>query len=135
MKKLALLLIVLVMSITAFSQRINFTDLSKFNPDKSNGFTSYVSKDSLVFKVGDKLTLKDQSKNNRLKYIYLEESIKDDILPLYLKYLTIDKINVERTNKDQYVTIFYCSNNLQIHGLGNCIVSVEQAIRAKEIIK
>jgi len=132
MKKIILITALVLVAMSLSAQVINYTELAKFNINKDNGFTSYVSSNNTTFRVNDRLTLKDQT-SSRLKYIYLYEeySISDVVMSMSTKYLTINRITVIHTPSNRFAVLFNCSDP---QGLSTYVISVEQAILAKEII-
>ena len=76
---LALLFFILISS-NLFSQEIKYSDLNVSKRPKGK-FTSYVSKDGSVYKVGDKLTLGVPSSNKTFAFVQVVNALMQ-VFPL-----------------------------------------------------
>jgi hypothetical protein len=121
MKKLLSLLLITI-SISGFTQTINFNDLATISG--RGEYTSYISKEGTLYKIGDKIKIGFPSSNKTFAFISkcdVNASGNDtEIVKIYV--VGIKRIGYSVSFRTKGTT-----------GLSNYSVSIENAIATKEI--
>lgn len=121
MKKLFTLLLITI-SISGFTQTVNFNEIATISG--RGEYTSYISKDGTLYKIGDKIKIGFPSSNKTFAFIYkcdINASGNDT---------EIVKIYIVGTKRIGYSVSFRTKGPT---GLANYSVSIENAIATKEI--
>jgi len=136
MKKLNLLALLTLITISLFAQEVKYTDLANWNQGSTKGFTSYISKDGSVYKVGDKLTIGVPSSNKTYAFVLISAALGG--LGGEQHQLTVSstgsqteikKIQVEGNKRIGYMVFFKTKGNFM--AIYN--VAIENAIATGEI--
>jgi hypothetical protein len=116
-----------------FAQEIRYTDLATVTKASDN-YTSYVSKDGAVYKIGDRLTIGKASAGTIFNYIFEGDGIVIAMknLPAIAsgKETEIKKIFVAGNKRVGYTVSFRTKG---VTGLANFSILVENAIETGEI--
>ncbi|MFV8347991.1 hypothetical protein [Flavobacterium sp. ZB4P13] len=130
MKKL-LLIAFLTISICGYTQEIKYTDLATSSRGE---FTSYVSKDGSVYKIGDRIKIGKPSANATFAYITQGDGVLIGITQLPAnssgQETEIKKIFVVGNKRVGYSVSFRTKG---VSGLLNYSIAVENAIDTNEI--
>jgi len=135
MKKLNLIIVFALASLTTFAQELKYDDLfSEKRPPGS--FKSYVSKDEIVFRVGDTIKIGTPVPGYSFAYIWVGDGVlmEDELLGPYASNseVVIKRIVVGGYKKDGYKALFRTTGMPDmIRGL---IIIVEKALQSGEII-
>lgn len=136
MKKLPNILILLVfvmLSLNLFSQELKYNDLSGSERPKGE-FTSYVSKDGAVYKIGDRIKIGVPSSNKTFAYINQGDGMIIPITQLTAaasgQETEIKRISIMGTKRSG----FYVSvRSKGITGIANYSIQLENAIATGEV--
>lgn len=135
MKKLLSILILLLIMVgtKVFAQELKYSDLQGDVRPKGE-FTSYVSKDGAVYKIGDKITIGVPSSNKTFAFITEGDGI---ILPITQltaissgQQTEIKRISVFGTKRSGF---FVSIRSKGITGLSNYSIQLENAITTGEV--
>ena len=128
---LALLFFILISS-NLFSQEIKYSDLNVSKRPKGK-FTSYVSKDGSVYKVGDKLTLGVPSSNKTFAFVQVVNALMQ-VFPLSVTgsgmEAEIKYFVVNGTKRSGYHVLVRCKG---MTALDNYNIQLENAIKNGEV--
>lgn len=129
MKKI-LLIAFLTISICGYTQEIKYTDLATSSRGE---FTSYISKDGSVYKIGDRIKIGRPSANAMFAYITQGDGILIGITQLTSnssgQETEIKKIYVVGSKRTGYSVYFKTKGT----GLLNYSIAVENAVETNEI--
>lgn len=122
-----------VLVTTSFAQEIKYADLTTINKASDN-YTSYVSKDGAVYKIGDRLTIGKASAGTIFNYIFEGDGIVIAMknLPAVAsgKETEIKKIIVSGNKRVGYTVSFRAKGAT---GFVNLSILIESAIETGEI--
>jgi hypothetical protein len=126
-----LLIVFLTISICGYTQEIKYTDLATSNRGE---FTSYISKDGSVYKIGDRIKIGRPSSNAMFVYITQGDGI---LMPI--TQLTSNSSGQETEIKRIYVvgnkrvgySVYFRTKGLS--GLLNYSIAFENAIETNEV--
>lgn len=131
MKKL-FTIVLLMLSISAFSQEVRFSTIN--SAPRSGDFSSYVSKDGTVYRVGDQITIGMPSGNNMFNFIQEGDGFMTALTPLKPngagKTFTIKKIYIAGM-KSSGLYIMIKTNPETIAPL---LIKIENAVAEGEIV-
>lgn len=121
------------MSTNLFSQEIKYSDLNGTQKPKGD-FTSYVSKDGAVYKIGDRIKIGVPSSNKTFAFITQGDGIVIAITQLTAassgQETEIKRISVGGTKRSGF---FVSIRSKGITGLANYSIQLENAIATGEI--
>lgn len=130
MKKL-LMIALFTVSICGYAQEIKFTDLATSSRGE---FTSYVSKDGSIYKIGDRIKIGKPSSNNTFTFITQGDGIMLPITQLTSaassQETEIKRINVTGNKRAGYSVSFRTKG---ISGLSNYSIDFENAVETGEV--
>jgi hypothetical protein len=131
MKKIMMVAISLIVSISTFGQELKFTDLStELNSKK---FDSYISEDGTVFKVGEKVKIGIPSSQTNFVYIqHVDPVVGASIVgPNYSNSeVEVKKIQVSGSLRKGYKVWVITNGGV---ALGKLYFDIETAIQTKEV--
>lgn len=128
-----LILFLIVVSSNLFSQELKYSDLENALEKPKGDFTSYVSKDGAVYKVGDGLTIGLPSSGNIFSFISGVNTLGQpfDVQARVSGQQTeIKQIFIMGTKKSGFYCVMKGRGNM---GLENYTIRIENAIAAGEI--
>jgi len=127
-----LLSLCLLLNIKATSQEIKFDSLS--TASGRGVYTSYVSKDGTVYKIGDRLKIGVPHSNRTFGFLYMTAGILSVPTPLTIEFsgteAEIKKIQVGGTKRSGYMVYFVTKGNT---AMVNYQIQIEGAIENGEI--
>ena len=131
MKKL-IMIAFFTISLSGYTQEINFNNLATISG--RGEYTSYVSKDGSIYKIGDKIKIGVPSSNKTFAFISQGDGMLIPITALEASAsgndTEIKKIYVVGSKRSGYSVSFRTKG---ISGLSNYSVSIENAIDNKEV--
>ena len=136
MKRISRILILPLLGLLCtnlFSQEIKYADLS--GPSRPKGeFTSYVSKDGSVYKIGDKIKIGVPSSNKTFAFITQGDGVMIDITPLTARSsgqeTEIKRMHIEGSKRTGF---FVMIRSKGLTGLANYSIQLENAIESGEV--
>jgi|ERR1035437_8015056 hypothetical protein len=116
-----------------FSQEIKYTDLN--GPSRPKGeFTSYVSKDGSVYKIGDKIKIGVPSSNKTFAFISEGDGILIPMTPLTARSsgqeTAIKRMLIEGSKRTGFYVLIRSKG---LTGLANYSIQLENAIETGEV--
>lgn len=130
MKKYILVTIFSLISISSFSQNLNYNEVENYQ--KSTEFSSYTSSTGIVFNVGDKITLgKPSSSNGTFQYATQFLAWESADVPSRYAGVSYEIVKVLATGKlEGRRAVIRCKAPLGSH----IDISIESAIKSGEVV-
>jgi hypothetical protein len=131
MKKLLMVAIILIASVSVFAQELKFTDLS--TELNSKDFDSYVSKDGTAFKVGGKVKMGLPSAQTNFAYVqHVDPLAGASVLGANYanREVEVKKIQVTGNLRKGYKVWVITNGGI---ALGRLYFDIETAIQTKEV--